>query len=460
LIRLPEFADKYLEKMHQDYFSPSVGRVIKGMKRVYMAHKTCPSLKQLIDTIIPKVCKDNEEEAEESIDSLQEAEYCDLPTSTEGFYDWLQEETQEFIKRSRLEMALVKCVELMEQNKNDEAVNEILKANEISFDDSLGIDYFEDLEKRMEELRNPGVVINTGMPKLNTAIGGGWRPKSLNIFGAATNVGKTLILGHIAYNLIEQGYNGIYLTLEINEHLLANRIDANMSDIGMSELSNDVDVLMERIIRKKKERDQLAEENPDDYKPFGRLIVKEYPPSTINSNQLLSFVRELELRRKRFKPDFIVVDYLGLMAPNGKTFSDNTYGKLKTVSEELRAIGVMLGVPIFTAVQVNRDGYNTSYVGVDKTADSIGIPQTADLMIMVCRDEEADDSNIMYWSIAKSRFSKNGANFTMQVDYNHMRIVDDSDRDNSDDAYQAALDAARSFRDRKNKKSSDNAEDE
>jgi hypothetical protein len=248
--------------------------------------------------------------------------------------------------------------------------------------------------------------------------------------------------------MIDQGLNGLYLTLEINEHIFSNRIDANLSNMKMSELPYNVDELHDRIIQRKKEKDQLHKEDPDHNKPFGRLIIKEYPPGTVNANQILALVRDLELRRGKFKPDFIAVDYLGLMVPNGKAFADNTYGKLKTVSEELRAVGCTLGIPIFSAVQVNREGYNSSYVGLEKTSDSLGIPQTADLMIMITRDENSDNSNLMYWNVAKSRFSRNGEQFTIDVDYEHMRLIGDDDED---DIGINARELAREFKNRKNK---------
>jgi replicative DNA helicase len=144
----------------------------------------------------------------------------------------------------------------------------------------------------------------------------------------------------------------------------------------------------------------------------------------MSSNQLMALVKDLHTKRNGFKPDFIVVDYLGLMIPNGKAFSDNTYGKLKTVAEELRAVAVKLNVPMFSAVQINRSGYEDSEIGLEKTSDSMGIPMTADIMIMVSRTEDMVQNNQLYWHIAKSRFSKNGSGFLVSVDYEHMRIND------------------------------------
>lgn len=279
------------------------------------------------------------------------------------------------------------------------------------------MDYFDDIAQRVERMKSPEQVIKTGTPSLDEHIGGGWRRKMLGIFGAATNVGKTLILGDAAKKLIEQGLNGLYVSLEINEDILANRIDANLTGIVMSDLSMNPDRLMQDLLEKKR----LAEASGQ---PFGRLIIKEYPPASMSANQLLALVKDLQVKRNGFKPDFIMVDYLGLMIPNGKAFSDNTYGKLKTVAEELRAVAVKLNVPILSAVQVNRSGYEESEIGLEKTSDSMGIPMTADVMIMVSRTEDLAANNQLYYHVAKSRFSKNGSGFLVQVDYDHMRIND------------------------------------
>jgi len=274
----------------------------------------------------------------------------------------------------------------------------------------------------MEELRNPATVIPSGLTKLDEAIGGGWRNKSLIIFGAATNVGKTLIMGDLTAKLIDRGYNGLYITLEINEHILANRIDANLTETKMSELTDDVDELYRKISSYRSQREEVNKTDPTIPK-IGRFIIKEYAPGYLNANAILSLLRELQLK-KNFKPDFIVVDYIGLMIPNGKSFADNTYGRMKTVSEELRAVSSLHKIPVFSAVQLNREGYKNNDVGLEKTSDSMGIPMSADVMIMVTRDEEGDNNNIMKWHVAKSRWSRNGSKFVIHVDYDYMRLSD------------------------------------
>ena len=436
------FAVKYLDKFEAKFFVAPVARIVQCLKRFFAVYHRAPTTEQLMKTLLPKLVKDDQEKLEESIDCLSECRQLEM---REDFAQWIEDESKTFIRIQRISHALTQCLEHLDKGDPETAANMVLKASEIHFDEDLGLDYFEDLEKRMEELRNPALVIPSGHEKLDLAIGGGWRPKSLIMFGAATNVGKTLILGHIAYKLIEQGMDGLYITLEINQNILANRIDANLSDIAMGDLSNNVDELMERVVRKKKEREQASKEDPS-VKPFGRFIIKECPPGFLNANGVNALLRELQLKRG-FRPKFICVDYIGLMVPNGKAFSDNTYGKMKTITEELRAVGVMNNIPIFSAVQVNREGYNTTHVGLEKTSDSMGIAHGADLMIMVSRDENADTENKMYWNVAKSRWSRNGQSFIMSVDYDHMRIVDEEQSTNEAQT-QAVVEAINEYKSR------------
>lgn len=436
------FSIKYLDKLEAKFFQPPIARVMQCVKKFFLHYHKTPTSEQIIKTLLPRLVKEDSQKLEESIDSIHECRQLEM---REDFSQWIEDEVKSFVKIQRIKNALMGCIEHLDKGDPETAAAMVLKASEVHFDEDLGLDYFDDLDKRMEELRNPAQVIPTGHEKLDLAIGGGWRNKSLIIFGAATNVGKTLILGHIAYKLIDSGLDGLYITLEINQNILANRIDANLSDISMGDLSNNVDELMGRVVSKKKERDRLSKEDPS-VKPFGRLIIKECPPGFLNANGINALLRELQLK-KGFRPKFICVDYIGLMVPNGKAFSDNSYGKMKTITEELRAVGVINGIPIFSAVQVNREGYNTTHVGIEKTSDSMGIAHGADVMIMVSRDENSDTENKMYWHVAKSRWSRNGQSFVMSVDYDHMRIVDEEQSKNETQT-QAVVDAIKEYKNR------------
>jgi len=440
------YSAKYLDKLEHKFFEEPVGRVIHVIDRFYATYNKIPTIDQITQALLPKYLKNDAESVDACIDVIQQ---CRALDDVKDFSTWVSDETKTFIKRKKLETAMVDAVNLMEKGNMDEAVARVMKVMEINFDDNLGLDYWEDMKLRMEELRNPATVIPSGLSKLDEAIGGGWRNKSLIIFGAATNVGKTLIMGDLTAKLIDRGYNGLYITLEINEHILANRIDANLTETKMSELTDDVDELYRKISSYRSQREEANKTDPTIPK-IGRFIIKEYAPGYLNATAILSLLRELQLK-KNFKPDFIVVDYIGLMIPNGKSFADNTYGRMKTVSEELRAVSSLHKIPVFSAVQLNREGYKNNDVGLEKTSDSMGIPMSADVMIMVTRDEEGDNNNIMKWHVAKSRWSRNGSKFAIHVDYDYMRLSD-SRETQQESQTKATVEALNEYKAHKNSK--------
>jgi replicative DNA helicase len=421
LLKHVDFVAKFCDKLKHDYFSADVAPTVLTIKKYFLKTQKLPTIDMICEIYLMKVVNGDTLLKEKAVEAIEEA--LGIPFEKKEYeehYDWLCSMTKEWIINKSIENALVSASDLYQKGKPQEAVQKILEASHVNFDEDIGLEYIADLDKRIENLKEKQFIMPTGNKSLDDRIGGGWRPKSLIIFGAATNVGKTLILGAISAQLMQDGYNGLYITLEINDYMLANRIDANLADIALSDIPANADRLKEIITNKVEDAKRRGKE-------VGRLIIKEYPPASISSQNILSIIRELETKRMGFKPDFICVDYVGLMIPNNKSFSDNTYGKLKTVSEELRAIGSKLGVPIFSAVQVNRAGYNEEKLGMNNTSDSMGIPMTADLMIMVSRNEELDKQNKMWWEIAKSRWSKNGGGLKVHVDFDHMRISDGED---------------------------------
>jgi replicative DNA helicase len=421
LLKHVDFVSKFCDKLKHEYFSPDIAPVVLTIKKFFLKTQKLPTIEMICDIYLIKICNNDELLKEKAIEAIESS--LEIPFDQKEYeehFDWLCSMTKEWIIDKSVANALAEASDLYLKGKTRDAVHKVLEASHINFDDDIGLEYVADLDRRISNLKEKQLVISTGIKTLDDKIGGGWRPKSLIVFGAATNVGKTLILGAIAASLMQNGYNGLYITLEINDFMLANRIDANIADISLSDLPANADRLKEIITNK-------VEDAKRNNKEIGRLIIKEYPPASISSQNILSIIRELETKRAGFKPDFICVDYIGLMIPNNKAFSDNSYGKLKTVSEELRAIGSKLGVPIFSAVQVNRAGYNEEKLGMNNTSDSMGIPMTADLMIMVSRNDELDKQNKMWWEIAKSRWSKNGGGLRVHVDFDHMRISDGED---------------------------------
>lgn len=426
LLRHLDFTSRFIDKLKKDYFSPEIAPVVVIIKKFFLKTQRLPTIEMIIDIYLDKVCNGDSVLKDKSEEIINEALQIEFEQKDYNeYYDWLVDLTKEFIRNKSIESALVTSTDLFLKGKRHEAVQSIIEAANITFDEDLGVEYFADMDKRMDALKDKTLVIPTGITSLDDKIGGGIRPKSLVIFGAGTNVGKTLILSAITTNLIKKGYNGLYVTLEINDLLLSNRIDANIANISLGDIPNSVEQLKENIVNLNNELKMTG-------KSLGRLIVKEYPPASISAQSILSLVKELEMKKNGFKPDFICLDYIALMSPNGKSFSDNSYGRLKTVAEELRAVGVKLNVPILSAVQINRDGYDNDKnkeIGLQNTSDSMGIPMTADLMVLAFRTPELDKFNMMRFKIAKSRWSRNGDGINIKVDYNHMRIMDADDCD-------------------------------
>lgn len=410
LLSIDDYASKYIDKISPTHFSVEIQPIIKGIQKFYLKNLRVPTVGILIDRVLPIMIKDDPDALSKAEDIVQSAMTIEFKKN--DFYDWLKTETNEFIKKQRVMEAMMKVVDKVNNGDLEEAKKILDEAYQITFDDNLGLDYFGHLEDRISRLKKGSHIISTGLGVLDNHIGGGWRNKTLNVFGAGTNVGKTLILSDISFKLIKQGLNGLYITLEIYEDSLANRIDANLSNIELSELPSQADYLMQKILDEKNQAEK-------DGKPFGRFIIKEYPPG-INCNNILSIVRELNLKQG-FKPDFLVIDYIGLMSPNGKA-AENSFTDLKKVSEQVRGLASMLNIPIFTAQQTNRDSYGLSEIGLESTSESMGIPFTADVMVMCSRTKDMEEENKMYWFIAKSRFSKNNQGFYVNVEYPYMRI--------------------------------------
>ena len=412
LLSIDDYAAKYIDKISPSHFAVEMQPIIKGIQKFYLKNLKTPTVGILIDRVLPIMVRDDPDQQQKCEDIIQSAMTIDFKKN--DFYDWLKSETNEFIKTQRVIEAMTKIVDMVNKGEVDEAKKILDEAYQINFDENLGLDYFGHLKERMDRLKQGANIIDTGLTDLNNTIGGGWRNKSLIVFGAGTNVGKTLILSDIAFKLVKQGLNGLYVTLEIFEDSLANRVDANLSNIELSELPSNADFLMQKILDEEKQA-------KDEGKPFGRFIIKEFPPG-INCNNILSLIRELNLKQG-FKPNFLVIDYIGLMAPNGKA-ADNSFTDLKKVSEQVRTLSSMLNIPVFTAQQTNRDSYGLSEIGLESTSESMGIPFTADIMIMCSRTKDMEEENKMYWYVAKSRFSKNNVGFFVNVEYSYMRITD------------------------------------
>ena len=305
-------------------------------------------------------------------------------------------------------------------DKAEGAIPDILtKALSVTFDTNVGHDYFENVEERYDfyHLKEDKIPFNIEL--LNTITKGGVPRKSLNIILAGTGVGKSLAMCHFAADALAQGKNVLYITLEMAEEKIAERIDANLFDVDIStltDLSKDAFINKAHIVNQK---------------THGKLIIKEYPTAVAHVGHFRSLLNELKMKKK-FTPDVIYIDYLNICSSSrikGLGGSINTYSMIKAIAEEIRGLAVEYNVPIWSATQVTRTGFGNSDVEITDTSESFGLPATADLMIALISTEQLEGMNQIMVKQLKNRYNDPTENkrFCVGIDRSKMRLYDVED---------------------------------
>ena len=333
--------------------------------------------------------------------------------------EWLTEETEGFCKNKAVYNAIMESIHIIDgksTTKADTAIPDILsEALSVSFDTHIGHDYIEDAEKRYEFYHKVEQKVPFDLEFFNTITAGGTPQKTLNIVMAGTGVGKSLFMCHHAANCLTQNLNVLYITCEMAEERIAERIDANLMDVTMDTLKE----LPKQMYDKKLESATGG--------MSGSLIIKEYPTATANANHFRILLDELAIKKK-FVPNIIFIDYLNICAssrikPGSNT---NTYQYVKSIAEELRGMAVEYNVPVFSATQTNRQGYSSTDVGLEDTSESFGLPATADFMFALISTEELDENNQVLVKQLKNRYNDTVANrkFLLQIDRSKMKLSD------------------------------------
>ena len=313
-------------------------------------------------------------------DFKQIASMLDSLSDDEVDFSWLTEQTENFCKDKAVYNAIMESIHIIDgesKTQNSNAIPEILSdALAVSFDTHVGHDYLEDSDDRYDFYHKVEKKVPFDLEYFNTITAGGTPQKTLNIIMAGTGVGKSLFLCHHAANCLSQNNNVLYITCEMAEERIAERIDANLLDMTIDNVQD-----LPKTIYNKKLNNLKS-------KIKGKLIVKEYPTATANVNHFRALLDELWMK-KQFKPDIIFIDYLNICASarlkNGSNV--NSYSYIKAIAEELRGMAVERSVPVFSATQVNRNGFNNSDVGLEDTSESFGLPATADFMIALISTE-------------------------------------------------------------------------
>jgi len=332
--------------------------------------------------------------------------------------EWLVDQTEKFCQDKAIYNAIMNSINILDgkTDKTKNAIPQILSdALAVSFDTNVGHDFLEDADSRYEFYHKKEQRIPFDLDYFNKITKGGVPNKTLNIALAGTGVGKSLFMCHCAAANLTRGNNVLYITLEMAEEKIAERIDANLLNVTVDELS----MLPKDAYDKKIERVRG--------KTTGKLIIKEYPTATAGSANFRHLFNELKIK-KGFVPDIVYIDYLNIcnssrMKQGG---SVNSYTYIKAIAEELRGLAVEQNVPIISATQTTRSGFTNTDLGLEDTSESFGLPATADFMFALISSEELQDLNQMMVKQLKNRYSDPATNrkFVIGVDRPKMKLYD------------------------------------
>ena len=355
---------------------------------------------------------------------LKEEELSEIKTivnkldNQEVELQWLLDTTEKFCKDRAVHNAVLEGIQILDgkdKKQNPEAIPSILSnALAVSFDNHIGHDYIDDAEARYEFYHKREKRFKFDLNYFNRITKGGVPSKTLNIALAGTGVGKSLFMCHAASNWLTQGKNVLYITLEMAEERIAERVDANLFDVTIDDLhAMPKDMYDNKVSKLQK-------------KTIGQLIIKEYPTASAHSGHFRALLNELSLK-KTFKPDVVFIDYLNICASSRfKGGNISSYFYIKAIAEELRGLAVEFDVPIFSATQTTRSGFTSTDIGLEDTAESFGLPATADFMFALISNDELDQLNQLKVKQLKNRFGDPSMNrsFIIGVDRSKMRLFD------------------------------------
>lgn len=426
LVQNEEYMRRVLPFLKEEYFSGAEAIIFVKINEFVNKYNNSPTVDALDIT-----CQADKKIPEQQYAELQE--YFDelRPRDEEPKIEWLLEETEKFCKDKAVYNAIMRSIKIIDgsdKQLQEDAIPTLLQdALAVCFDNSVGHDYLEDYEKRFEFYIRKENKIEFDIDLLNEITNGGLTRKTLNILMASTGVGKSLVMCHMAAKWLQQGLNVLYITLEMAEERIAERIDANLLDVRIDQLKDLPRETFNNRVKKITDKTQ------------GKLIVKEYPTSTAHVNHFRTLLNELALKRS-FHPDVIFIDYLNICAssrykPNANT---NSYTIVKAIAEEIRGLAVEFDVPIVSATQTNRGGYGNTDVELTDTSESMGLPMSVDLMLALISTEELEQLNQIMVKQLKNRYSDPSKfkRFVVGVDRPKMRLynLEDSAQSNISDS--------------------------
>ena len=421
LLNNEEFTRRVVPYLKKEYFEGTHKTVFNLIVSFVNSHNKLPTSK-ILDLELKKINAHEEmlNEASRLIDEIKNKSDVDT--------EYLIQEAEKWCKERAVYLAIMESIQIIDgkdKEKTEGAIPEILSdALGVSFDQAIGHDYIDNSDERYDFYNLKEDRIPFDLDYFNKITKGGLPNKTLNIALAGTGVGKSLFMCHCAASVLEQGKNVLYITMEMAEERIAERIDANLMNLPIEQLAS---------LPKKVYDDKIGKIAKAS---IGKLIVKEYPTGAAHTGHFRALLNELKLK-KNFKPDIIYIDYLNICASSrmrGLGGSINSYSYIKAIAEELRGLAVEFCVPIVSATQTTRSGFSNTDLGLEDTSESFGLPATADLMFALISTEEMEELGQLLIKQLKNRYNDptKYRRFVVGIDRSRMKLYDVEESAQSD----------------------------
>ena len=414
LLTNEEYLRKVVPFLKPNYFEGPLKLIFKQIAAFVEKHNTLPTLEAF------RIDLEQNEKISDDMFTEVSAMLPEIFSPVDIDPDFLLEKTENWCQERALHIAIMESINILD-GKNEKmtknAIPEILsEALGVAFDTNIGHDYIDNAEDRYEFYTRVEEKLPFDIELLNKITKGGLPDKTLNIALAGTGVGKSLFMCHVGANALLQGKNVLYITMEMAEERIAERIDANLLDIPIDQLDKMPKTMFTEKVN------NLAK------KTVGKLIVKEYPTGAAHVGHFRALMKELKLKRS-FVPDIVFIDYLNICSSSRmKSMGGaiNSYTYIKAIAEELRGLAVEFAVPVVSATQTTRSGYTNSDPGLEDTSESFGLPATADLMFALVSNEELEQSGQIMIKQLKNRYNDPNRNkrFVVGIDRSKMRLYD------------------------------------
>ena len=413
LLHNEEYLRKVIPFLRGDYFEDPKQKMVYEEILDFVEKYNEPATKEVLCIELEKRKDINDESFKEVVHLVTNLE--DVPAE----FNWLVDTTEKWCRERAIYLALMESIQIadgQDDKKTADAIPSILSdALAVSFDNHIGHDYLLDYEERYELYHKKEERIEFDLEYFNKITKGGLPNKTLNIALAGTGVGKSLFMCHVASSVLLQGKNVLYITLEMAEERIAERIDANLLNVPIQDITDLPKTMFESKVTGVAQKTQ------------GSLIIKEYPTASAHAGHFRSLLNELALK-KSFRPDIIFIDYLNICSSSRYRAgsSVNSYTVVKSIAEELRGLAVEFNVPIVSATQTTRSGYGSSDVELTDTSESFGLPATADLMFALISTSELEELGQILVKQLKNRYNDPTVNkrFVIGIDRAKMRLYD------------------------------------